>query len=158
MFFLFTTLLSVAVANAAPIFMYSNSDVLAGRNHYVPSTPTLFTSDPTQPLLPPSLFSPTIPTSILSIVLLTDASPDTFATTNNWLKEEYVGAQSSIVVPQFERDIEHDLSLRQDILRYDNTNYNNLQQKVTKALTPETTALVIKVKSLQDSGKQLRYK
>jgi hypothetical protein len=159
-------LLLLASANAAPIFIYSNDEqLLAGRNHYVDgSTEGLFTSDPSVSALPTSLFSQKSihsPSSVLSIILLTEEPVGTFATTDNWLKEAYVGAPSSVVVPQFEGDLIEQLSSRNDVLRFDGNDldYTMLTEKVAHAMieTPKTRTLLISIKSLQQSGSRYLF-
>ena len=166
MLFLITILL-ITISSAAgisnPIFLYSHDGgLLAGRNHYMSKEEVaqpLFHSDTQHSLLPTTLFSPhnPYPQPILSLLLLTDESSHMFATTDSWLKNEYVSASSSVVVPHLNLDIVG-LVTRSDV---EEVNAKTLEQKNVTLVehlmeiitsTPTKTMFVLRVASLEKSG------
>ena len=148
--------LVACTAGASPIFLYSHdSNLLAGRNSYIDSKATDSTHQNT--LVSTTWLNPKTtqtPSSLFSLVLLVDESMDTFATTTNWLKEEFVTAPSSVVVPQYTRNITAWAKQTDQVYLTRTTNYAALAQEIEHTLleSPTVRTFIVHVASLKNTG------
>ena len=161
--FLTTLLLTATAVTAAPVFLYSHdASLLAGRNHYVDrgfTTKELFALHQTQdPLVfnkSPASASASSP-SLLSLILVTEEPTDTFATSDNWLKQQYTAAPSSVVLPRYVHDNALAVAATQneEVYSFKGTNYQHLARQIAQTLldVPTTRTIVVPVQSLQNTG------
>jgi hypothetical protein len=162
--FLTTLLLTATTVSAAPVFLYSHdASLLAGRNHYVDrgfTTKELFALHQTQdPLVfnksPASSSSASSP-SLLSLILVTEEPTDTFANSDNWLKQQYTAAPSSVVLPRYVHDNALAVAATQneEVYSFKGTNYQHLARQIAQTLldVPTTSTIVVPVQSLQNTG------
>lgn len=152
----------LTVASAAPVFLYSHdAALLAGRNHYVDrefTTKELFALHQDHIVFnkSPASFAAASSSSLLSLILVTEESTDTFATSDNWLKQQYTAAPSSVVLPRYVHD--HALAVaatqNEEVYSFKGTNYQHLARQIAQTLldVPTTSTIVVPVQSLSNTG------
>ena len=159
--FLTTLLLTATAVSAAPVFLYSHdASLLAGRNHYVDrgfTTKELFALHQTQdPLVFNKSPASASSSSLLSLILVTEGSTDTFANSDNWLKQQYTAAPSSVVLPRYVHDNALAVAATQneEVYSFKGTNYQHLARQIAQTLldVPTTSTIVVPVQSLQNTG------